>query len=298
MSVQVDVVVVSFESRQRLREAVAPLARLPWARVVVVDNASRDGSLGSVGGLPIDRVALAENGGFARGCNVGWRRGDAPYVLLLNPDARIEAGSLSLLVRVLDADRRAGAVGPRIVSRSGSLEHSQRRFPCVRTTYARALFLHRLFPRASWSDDLIRDEQAYARVESPDWLSGACLLVRRSALEQLGGLDEGFFLYSEDIDLCRRLRSAGWQIRFEPEAVSRHEGGASAPRAQLLPVLAASRIRYATKHGTRTAALLQRMGIALGAVTHAFISRGGLAARRGHLRSVVVALRRPVGDRP
>jgi hypothetical protein len=112
------------------------------------------------------------------------------------------------------------------------------------------------------------------------------------------GLDERFFLYSEDVDLCRRLRDAGWHIRFEPGAVARHEGGASAPRTDLLPMLAASRILYAEKHGSRTTSLVHRAGIALGGLTHAVVARGGLAARRGHLRSIVVALRRPAAGRP
>jgi len=150
--------------------------------------------------------------------------------------------------------------------------------------------LHRIWPQAKWVDELERDPAEYARPGSPEWASGACLLVRRSALEQLGGLDDGFFLYCEDLDLCWRLRKGGYDIRFEPGATVVHLGGASAPRAALLPVLAASRVRYARLHQPPHVALLERLGIALGALTHAVVSRGGLAARRGWLRSLQRAL--------
>jgi GT2 family glycosyltransferase len=114
--------------------------------------------------------------------------------------------------------------------------------------------------------------------------------VRRSALERLDGFDEGFFMYCEDIDLCKRLRGAGFDLRFEPSAVAHHEGGVSAPRTKLLPVLAASRVRYAQKHWASSAAMLERSGLMLESVTHLVVTRGGLAARRGHGRAIGAAL--------
>jgi N-acetylglucosaminyl-diphospho-decaprenol L-rhamnosyltransferase len=285
-----DVVVVSYNSRDELRRCVEPLATLHGVNVVVVDNASADGSLDSVAELPVATIALAHNGGFSHGCNAGWRSASAPYVLFLNPDARIDAESLGKLVDVLEAQPAVGAVAPRILHADGTLEYSQRRFPRLRSTYARALFLHRLFPAASWTDELIRDPAAYAVSGAPDWVSGACVLVRRSVLEELDGFDEGFFMYCEDIDLCRRLRSAGHELVFEPQAVVSHEGGASAPRTSLLPVLAASRIRYAAKHRSTGGALLERLGVALEALTRLVVSRGGWAARAGHARSLVLAV--------
>jgi N-acetylglucosaminyl-diphospho-decaprenol L-rhamnosyltransferase len=289
---RVDVVVVSYNSEAHLRGCVEPLAGLPGVSVVVVDSASGDASLERVADLDVDTVPLAENRGFAHGCNAGWRRGSAPYVLFLNPDARIGVDALERLGAVLDENAAVGAVAPRILEADGSLDYSLRRFPRLRTTYAQALFLHRFFPRADWSDEVVRDPSAYKRRWSPDWVSGACLLVRRDALEALGGLDEGFFLYCEDIDLCRRLRNAGYDVRFEPEAEAVHEGGASTPRADLLPVLAASRIRYARKHQPSGVALVERVGVGLGALTHAFVTRGGAAARRGHLRGLARAFSR------
>jgi GT2 family glycosyltransferase len=194
------------------------------------------------------------------------------------------------MVATAEADPAIGAVAPRIQEPDGTLDWSQRRFPRLRSTFAQALFLHRFWPTAPWTDELVREAAAYDRPASPEWASGACLLVRRTVLERLGGLDEGFFLYCEDMDLCRRIRDARLDVRYDPEAVCIHEGGASAPRAALLPVLAASRIRYARKHRSRVVALLERAGVVLGGLTHAAVTRGGRAARRGNLRAVGRAL--------
>ena len=289
----VDVVVVSYNSRGELRACVEPLTRLADVNVVVVDNASTDGSLEVIADLPVERIALPQNGGFGHGCNAGWRVGEAPYVLFLNPDALIDSEALDRLVAILEDSPAAGAVAPRINHDDGTLDYSLRRFPRLRSTYARAFFLHRIFPRATWTDELIREPGVYARPGSPDWVSGACILVRRTVLEELGGFDEGFFMYCEDIDLCRRVQDAGHELRYEPAAVITHIGGASAPRASLLPVLAESRLRYAGKHRSAPAASLERLGIALEALTHIVISSGGRAARAGHGRALKAALTQP-----
>jgi N-acetylglucosaminyl-diphospho-decaprenol L-rhamnosyltransferase len=283
----VDVVVVSFNSGQHLRRCVEPLAAAEDLNVIVADNASGDGSLETLGGLEVEALALPRNGGFAYGCNAGWRAGSAPYVLFLNPDACMGADSVRRLARVLAEEGCVGAVGPKIVEGDGELAPSQRRFPRLASTYAHALFLHRLFPGAAWTSELVTDETAYERAGSPDWISGACILVRRDLLEQLDGLDEGFFMYCEDKDLCRRIRKAGYDVRYEPEAVADHEGGASAPRASLLPVLAESRVRYARKHSGRVGAVLERVGVGLTAITHMIVSRGGRAARTGHAAALL-----------
>lgn len=284
-------VVVSYNSRDRLRACVATAERTRDVRVIVVDNASTDGSLDALGGLDVTAVALERNGGFAHGCNVGWKRGSAPYVLFLNPDARLQPGALDALVDVLAREADVAAAAPRILEEDGETAPSLRRFPRLRSTFAQALFLHRLFPRASWSDELVRDPDDYEHAGSPEWVSGACVLVRRDALERLGGWDERFFMYCEDTDLCRRLRDLGLDVRYEPRSVVVHEGGASAPRSKLIPVLVESRIRYARKHHGAGVALLERVGIGLGALTHMVVARGGIASRRGHARALARVLR-------
>jgi N-acetylglucosaminyl-diphospho-decaprenol L-rhamnosyltransferase len=284
----IGLVVVSYNSRRHLRACVERLCTLSEVEVIVVDNASIDGSLDSLVGLPVTRVPLTENRGFAHACNVGWRLTDQTYryVLFLNPDARIEEHSLDLLVEALDKAPTAGAAGPRIVDEAGRLQYSQRRFPTPLSTYSRAFFLHRFLPRATWVDELIRDVSAYESDGSPDWLSGACLLVRRAILEALGGWDEGFFLYSEDADLCYRIRAGGFGVLFVGAAMASHVGGASAPRPQLLSTLAASRLRFVRKHRGRLAGAVERVGLALEAVSGLVTGRGGPGSRRGHARSL------------
>jgi N-acetylglucosaminyl-diphospho-decaprenol L-rhamnosyltransferase len=286
----VQVVVVSYNSAAHLRACVEPLTRATSIEVTVVDSASSDCTLGTIADLAVEAVPLTQNRGFAHACNVGWRRGRAPFVLFLNPDATIDTGAIDRLARAAQ-DATVGVVAPKIVEPDGSLDFSMRRFPRLRSTYAQALFLHRLFPKAAWSDELVRDEVAYSHPAKPEWVSGACMLVKREALERVGGLDEGFFLYCEDLDLCRRIRDAGFEIAFEPTAIAVHEGGASAPRASLLPILAASRTRYAHKHQPRAAARLEQVGVALAALTHSVISRGGSSTRRGHLLAAHAAAR-------
>jgi GT2 family glycosyltransferase len=287
----VDVVVVAYRSGDHLRRAVEGLVGSAGVHVIVVDNACPDRSYLEVAGLPLKVVHANANDGFAAGCNIGIAASESPLVLLLNPDASIGGDDLGRLRDVLLAAPEIGAAAPRILHADGTLAWSLRRFPRVRTTFAQALYLHRLAPRARWTDEVIRDEAVYAQPGDVEWASGAALLVRRSLLAQLGGLDDGFFLYCEDMDLCRRVQLAGFRVVFEPSAAVKHVGGASSSsRGPLLAVLAASRMRYAAIHRGRAAALCERAGIALGALTHlpTSLARPGLA--RGQLGALGASL--------
>jgi GT2 family glycosyltransferase len=124
------------------------------------------------------------------------------------------------------------------------------------------------------------------------------MLIRREALEAVHGLDESFFLYCEDIDLCARVRDAGWRIRYEPGAVVRHEGGRSGPREELLAIYARNRVLYARKHARAWDVPLEAVGVALGHLTHAVTSVTRPPLRRGHLKALVAAIhgpKRPLG---
>ena len=291
----VDVVVVSYNNRDELRACVEELCDAEGINVIVVDNASADRSLEVIADLPAVGIQLDDNRGFAHGCNVGWRHGRSEFALFLNPDGQIDPTSIERLAQTLREDAKVGVVGPLIVNEKGVVEFSIRRFPRLSSTYAQALFVHRVLPRARWVDEVVHDASAYREAGPAEWLSGACLLVRRDLLEQLGGFDEGFFMYCEDKDLCARAWAAGYTVRFEPAAVATHVGGggASAPRGNLLPVLASSRIRYAGKHAHRAAAIAERLGVALGSLTHAAVGKGDGVVRRGHARAFLAALRTP-----
>ncbi len=133
----------------------------------------------------------ARTTGLRYRCDRGWESGTAPFVLFLNPDARIEVESVQRLVEALNRNPGTGLVGPRILDADGALDFSQRRFPRLRSTYSQALFLHRVFPRASWSDEVIREPNTYGSGHTAEWLSGACMLVTREALQRIGGWNGG-----------------------------------------------------------------------------------------------------------
>jgi GT2 family glycosyltransferase len=289
--VKVDAIVVAYNSGHTLRGCVEPLAAMPGVHTVVVDNACPTDSTSTVADLPVEIARAGRNGGFAAGCNVGIAAGEAPYVLLLNPDARLARADLDALVAVLDADPRVGLAAPRILDSDGSLEYSLRRFPRRRSTYAQALFLHRVWPKAAWTDELVRDPAVYDRVGSPEWVSGACMLIRRSALAAVGGMDESYFLYCEDIDVCARLRESGWDVRYEPAATVLHEGGVSHPREELIALQAVNRVKYARKHATSVSVAFEAAGVALGHLTHAVVSITRPKLLRGHLRALAAVVR-------
>jgi N-acetylglucosaminyl-diphospho-decaprenol L-rhamnosyltransferase len=287
----IDAVVVSYRSAATLRGCVQSLLEIPCVRVTVVDNASPDESLATIADLAeVDVVRSPRNGGFAYGCNLGAARGTAPFLLFLNPDARIGAASLQTLRDVLREDPGAGLVGPRIVDDDGTLAFSRRRFPRLRSTFAKALFLHRVWPRAAWTDELVRDPAAYERAGAAEWVSGACMLVRRDAFAALGGFDENLFLYCEDTDLCLRLWQAGHSVRFDPHAVVHHVGGASSGAGETQAIAARSRVYYARKHRGRWYARLEALGVALDEATHAAAALRRRAARRGHVAALRAVL--------
>lgn len=289
--VTVDAVIVAYNSRDTLRACVEPLAALPWVKVTVVDNASPDDSAAVVADLPIHTIRAPRNGGFAYGCNLGFAAGAAEFVLFLNPDAMIEPPSLRILVNALREDPALGGVGPRTLGDEGHLLLTQRRFPRLRSTYSQALGLHRVASQTSWAGEVISRPAAYTQPGSPDWLSGGCVLMRRSALDDAGGLDEGFFLYSEETDLFRRLRNRGWYARFEPLATAYHKCYGSAPRESTAPILASSRVRYMRKHHGALVSLLEAIGVAIDALTRAAAWAHRPARRRGHLAAARAALR-------
>ena len=279
------------QPRSDFVECVEPLARADGIRVYVVDNDSSDGSLESVADLDLVGIPSGNNGGFSFGCNIGIRRGSSPFVLLLNPDASISAESLGDLVRILREDPRIGAVAPQIVHSDGAIDHSQRRFREYSPPSHKRCFSTGCSRGLHGSTKSFRDERLYEEFRPAEWVSGACVLVRREALADIGNLDETFFLYSEDTDLCRRLWEAGYGVWYVPSVTAVHEGGASAPRASLIAVLTESRRRYARKHHGRVVAALHTAGIALGALTHVAVCRGGAQARAGWLRALATAIR-------
>lgn len=216
----VDVVIVAYGSADTLARAVeSALAAPEVADVVVVDNESPDDSgaiARQVGARVVDAGA---NRGFGAGCNIGMAATTAPFVLLLNPDAVLEAGTVRGLRDALVDDARAAIVASEVVDERGRPEPVRRRFPSVWRTPLEPGLAGRL------------DERWYRRRGPADgaveWLSASCALVRRTAFDAVGGFDERYFLYSEETDLCARLASTGWKMRWVPGCRTVHASGRS-----------------------------------------------------------------------
>lgn len=297
----VDLVIVSYNSREHLRPCLESALRSSRINAIVVDNASHDDSLATVTDLPVTVIAETSNAGFGHGCNRGWRAGQAPFVLFLNPDCVLAEAAVEALVAVLERPGREGQpepviVGPRLLNEDGSLALSQNRFPRLRSTFSEALYLHRIWRGSPWANETVYDPSSYERSHEVEWLSGACLLVRRSFLELVGGFDEGYFMYSEDAELCRAAWRHGFTVRFEPAAVVQHAGGKSAPRTSLLPVRTRSRVRYVTRNESSLTARAHRAGFALEAITHSLVGRGGWPGRVGYAKALREAVS-PQGHR-
>jgi N-acetylglucosaminyl-diphospho-decaprenol L-rhamnosyltransferase len=281
---RVTAVVVSFNTSEDLRRCLASLrahSGIP-CRVVVVDNASTDGSADLVEKeFPEARVIRnRENVGFSRANNQGLREAAGAYALILNSDAELTPGALPALAARLDARPRLGAVGPRTLSPDGTVQVS---FGPALTPLAE--WRQRRLVRGVKRRDPAALQQATARSSlehEPDWLSGSCLLARKEALDAVGGFDEGFFLYEEDVDLCLRLRRAGWGVLFTPDAQVVHHLGRSmqtdATRARL--EYHRSHLRFYRKHNGPVLAAALRVFIGAGAALGWLLSLGPGAARR------------------
>ena len=226
------VVVVAFECRPLLEQCLASLEReredRPF-RAIVVDNASSDGTADAVRRrFPwAELIALPENAGFARANNLALERVDSAFVLFLNPDTVVPRGTLASVVRALDERPEVGMLGCRLVQPDGTLDHAcKRNFP----TPLSALFHFAGFSRRGGRFGHYVAAEVDPGEESPvDAVNGAMMLVRRSAIKDVGPMDEDYWLYMEDLDWCYRFWQAGWQVRYWPGAEIVHvKGGSSA----------------------------------------------------------------------
>ena len=253
-------VVVNHDAGEVLRTCVASLRAEGVDDVVVVDNASTDGSVEALAteDAGVRLVRTGTNLGYGAGANRGIAATAGDYVLVSNPDVAFHDGAVDRLRAVLDADATVAIVGPCIREADGSRYPSARRFPSMVDAAGHAL-LGQVAPENPFSRRY-RMAEIDATVTTPvDWVSGACFLARRAALEELGGFDERYFMYVEDVDLCWRAHRAGWGVVFAPEAEVTHLQGVSTARRPYRMLLAhhLSALRFAarTTSGARRALL-------------------------------------------
>ena len=226
------VIIVSYNTREILRACLDSLfmaGKDLAMEVIVVDNASRDQTVSMLlQDFPAVKVIASDvNLGFAAGNNVGFKTAQGRYLLLLNPDALLDKESLQRAIRHMEADPKAGMGGGRLLGRDGSLQPSARLFPSLLNELLAITGLAARFPKSRFFGRFDRTWDTSERHAMVDWVPGAFTIIRKSALDQVGAFDERFFLYYEEVDLCRRFKAAGWNIWYWPDVVVRHWGGES-----------------------------------------------------------------------
>jgi N-acetylglucosaminyl-diphospho-decaprenol L-rhamnosyltransferase len=295
----VSIIILSWNVRELLRACLQSLPRdKPSTEIIVVDAASADGSAAMVRAeFPqAELIASTENLGYSRGNNLGLARASGRYLFVLNPDTVVQPGALAAMCGYMDAHPQVGVLGPRLVFPDGSVQPTRRRFPTLATAFFESTWLQPLAPknllRRYFAEDLPADE-----VHPVDWLVGAALLVRHAAYAQVGGLDEGFFMYSEELDWQRRLQSAGWQCVYFPAASVVHYEARSSTQVPAATHIRfnTSRVRYYRKyHGALAAEALRWFLLANFAVQLALEAAKGLLGHKRDLRRARVAAYRAV----
>jgi len=264
------------------------------AEMIVVDNASTDGTREIVREkFPEAQLVEEENRGFGAGNNAGMRVATGRYFLLLNPDAWLTDGALEKLVDELESDASIGVVGPRLRNLDGSVQPSIRGFPTLWRLVTQYTLLNRLAPHSRLLNDFYDGGRDLDRTQDVEFLRGACLLVRREALEDVGPFDEAFFMFAEEADWCLRARRRGWRTVYVPRAEAVHVGETTTRSVwsyeRAFREQERSHLRFVAKHGTIRRAELARLVILLGYVLRSFV---GPPDRRPAYRRVAVWLAR------
>lgn len=292
--VDVSIVIVSWNTRELLRDCLQSTRAACAAfdrpvEIIVVDNASTDGSAAMVRTeFPDVRVmANASNAGFAVATNQGLRESRGRYLLLLNPDTKATPDFLRALVSFIEEHPAVGVAGPRLVGENGDVQVSCFLLPTLTRELWRLLHLDRIhayavYPPGFWH---LKAPQVVEAIQ------GACMLIRREALSQSGLLDERFFIYTEEIDLCCRLRGLGWQIAWVPDAVVAHRGAASTEQvgARMFVQLYRSKVQYFRKHMGAWGALGYKAVLLTAALPRVVVPTVAMAlmpSRRERLRSL------------
>lgn len=269
MPAAISAVIVSFNTAPLLKRAIASIQESSESvgdvEIIVIDNASEDGSPEMVRTeFPEVRlVRLTQNHGFAAGTNMGIRMARGGQVLLLNPDAELKAGCLKSLVAFLEAHPWVAAVGPRLEYPDGAPQDSAFRFPDLGQIFLDFFPLHHRLLGSSFNGRYQPSSQPHP-IDHP---LGACMLISRAAIDDIGLLDEGFFMYCEEVDWCMRAHERGWQIYHDPEAVAIHHSGKSTEQRSgaMFEQLHRSRRRLYAKHygaAFRAAAgIISRIGL-------------------------------------
>lgn len=230
------IVVVTWNAKRVALECLDSLCKLQSStpsEIIVVDNASTDGTPEAINaGFPrVQLIRNQSNLGFAKANNAGIAASKAKYICLLNSDVVVPAGCFETMLTYMEHNPDIGVLGPKMISPNGGVGQSVARFPTVWNSLCCALAFHRVFRQSEALGGYMMEGFPYDRIEDVEVLTGWFWMVRRAALEQVGGLDERFFMYGEDIDWCHRFHNAGWRVVFYPEAQALHYAAASSAQA-------------------------------------------------------------------
>jgi len=259
---KISIIIVNWNTRELLKRCLTSIAAYPPAvayEILVVDNASSDGSQQMVREQfsQVRLIESAENLGFGRANNVAIQEAQGEYILLLNSDTEVRAGALDSLVRFLNQNPRTGAVGARLLNPDGNLQFSCSPKPTLLREFLRLFHLPGIRPDGYYP----MDEWDLAAPRQVDVLLGACLMLRASVLAQTGLMDDRFFMYSEEVDMCRRVQRAGWELVWLPQAEVVHYGGQSTRQAaaEMFLHLYRSKVLYFRKHDGRLTAQVYKL---------------------------------------
>ncbi|MBA3302382.1 MAG: glycosyltransferase family 2 protein [Acidimicrobiia bacterium] len=248
----IEAVVVSWNVRDLLLRCLASLRADGIERIVVVDNASSDGSAEAAAAVPgVEVVTLDRNLGYGAGANRGVARTTSDYVAIVNPDEVVTLGCTAALAAALDGDDGLALVGPRLLTNDGRTYPSARTFPDLVVAAGHA-FGYLVWPGNPFSRRYRMADWDHESARDVDWLAGTHLLARRTAWDAVGGFDERYFMYLEDVDLCWRLHRAGWRVRYEPAGEAVHDIGRSTDQRPYRMIAAHhhSLVRYAVRTTT------------------------------------------------
>jgi N-acetylglucosaminyl-diphospho-decaprenol L-rhamnosyltransferase len=265
------VVVVTYDALPWIEQCLESVRGVP---TVVVDNGSGDGTVGFVRErFPEVEVIESENRGLGAGWNTGIRATESRYVLLLNADAWLLGNALEKIVAFADFRPRAAVVGPRLSNPDGTLQRSVRGFPTLWRLATEYFFLRKLAPRTSALNAFYAGGFGHDEVRDVEFVMGACMLLRREAVTEVGFADEEFFLFSEETDWCYRFRQAGWKVVFFPGAECVHVRGAS-HAGRLYRENLRGHLRFLDKHRGRAQAERARRLLRVALVLRGLVFRG------------------------
>lgn len=256
------VVIVNWNVRALLDKCLASLCRAaaklarshpdgPLIEIIVVDSASADGSAAMVREKypTVKLLPQKENWGFTRGSNIGLAQARAPYLLLLNPDTELDEDALIQMFDCMEQHPEVGILGPHTLNTDGSHQSTRRRFPTLMTGLFESTWLTACAPASVEAHYRMLDTDDWAIMEA-DWVQGSAMMVRRALYADIGGLDESFVMYAEEMDWCKRAKAAGWKVVYHGRAFITHHGGKSSEQAGAFKQIHfhTSKLRYFRKH--------------------------------------------------